>query len=249
MTKINSSKVDSKIQEKLSAFPEPRFLHSRDSKFKLLFGSVFPSGPLLLLIAYMGRAGKASLWPLAFAMIIFAGWALFVGIAHKSISEEEFSILSAEEKMNRLYYESMWWRIFQGGYALIVSGALVWGIVEIIIRFEFLIILPIFLGLYFLFLFLCFFKQKWIAKVYSEGAERPSWVKTLIAVSFGIIGGMPILGGVARMVQVSRGIEATQHIFMPILVVTFLILAGALVVLGTIAFLIAQAQYQKWQKL
>lgn len=243
-----NKKEKEKIQERLAAFPEPRFLHSPQSKVEILLVTSLLGGPFVLLLAYMGRAGRISPEPLFAALAIILSWAIFIGIAHRSISEEAFLALSSDEQMHRLFYESFWWRFYQGGYAIITSAALVWGVAEIMIRFEFTTLLPFFLGTYFLLLLFCLIKHQWIARIYAEGNKKHKWLKPLVIITFGMIGLMPILGGVARTFQVSIGNEATQQLFGPIIAVGILVLATAILLLGILAFLIAHAQYQAWKQ-
>lgn len=53
-----NKKEKEKIQERLAAFPEPRFLHSPQSKVEILLVTSLLGGPFVLLLAYMGRAGR-----------------------------------------------------------------------------------------------------------------------------------------------------------------------------------------------
>ncbi|MCP4418805.1 MAG: hypothetical protein GY805_19490 [Chloroflexi bacterium] len=236
-----------KIQERLSINPEPRFLHSTQSKPEILLVTSLLGGPFLLLFALMGRSGRTSLWPLGIVIAVFAGWAFFIGIGHRSISEDDYFALPQDEKIHRLFYESMWWRLYQGGFALLASGAVIWGAMEIMIRFDFLTLLPLFLGSYLLLLILCFYKHQWIAKVYTEGAKKHKWLKPLVTITFGTIGLMPIVGGVGRMIQVSEGREAAKQFLTPVVAFSLWTLATTLVVLSVVAFLIAHAQYKKWK--
>ncbi|MCB9009618.1 MAG: hypothetical protein H6656_20005 [Ardenticatenaceae bacterium] len=236
------------IQERLASYLEPRFLYSIRAKIETLLVTAVLGGPLILLFAYMGRAGRTTLWPLFAVLGSMICWALFIGIAHRSISEETFLALSSDERMHRLFYESFWWRLYQGGSAIIISAVIVWGVAEIMIRFEFTSLLLFFLGAYFLFLLFCLIKHRWIAKIFAEGNEKHKWLKPLITITFGIAGIMPILGGIARTFQVSMGIEATQQLFAPILTASMLLLASTILILGVLAFLIAHAQYQSWKQ-
>lgn len=194
----------------------------------------------------MGRSGRTSLWPLLVASVINAGWVIFVSIGHRSISEADYLALLPGERVRRLYYESMWWRLYQGGLGIYVSGAIVWGVVEISVRFSFFAVLPWLLGSYLLCLVFCFYKRWWIAQVFTEGAKKHKWFRPLVTITFGVIGLIPILGGVARMVQVSEGEEAVQQILFPVFAASLWVLAITTLVLSVIAFLIAYAQYQQW---
>jgi hypothetical protein len=193
---------------------------------------------------------------IVFAMLLNIVWALIIALGHRSIAWEEFKNLSYMRQQQRLYYESMWLRVYQAGYAIFASGAFLWGMVNMGRAaerkgwIEWGSWLEVFLvGSYVAIIIFLVWRRLWLMKVAVEGVRVHRWLAGVIVVVYGIAAGAQFLLPAGRLLEVMGGKEYAVRIVGPLMLSGLWMLTLAIGVAGVLWLLAAHLQHQAWRAL
>jgi len=237
---------EQEIEEQLSIGYDPGFFYGKKTD-SLFFGPLFPSMPLALALFARWRRG-AALWPLWIPLALNVLWALFVAIAHRARSKDDYETLPKEEQMRRWYYDSSWLQIYKSGSMFSFSIASIWAALEFGFTYGYsVLVLAALLVLYVAGAFYLSIRHRWVAKVAMEGPTEHRWLVPLGTLVFGMLAVAPMLGSIGRMIQVSSGLILAQQIMLPVMISLLWMLGMVTFVYGLVSLLIARAQRRVWK--
>lgn len=252
---VRQQMANERIRQQMAFKRDLRFLHGK--KQQILFWGGLLGGPFALSFVWISRlAMKVPIWPIVLAMLLNAAWALIIALGHRSIAWEEFKNLPYTRQQQRLYYESMWLRMYQAGYAVFASVALLWGMVSMgrsaerkgwigwDNRLEVLLV-----GSYVVIIIFLLWRRLWLMKVAVEGTRVHRWLTGVIVIVYGIAAGAQFLFPTSRLLEVMGGKEYSIRIVGPLALSGLWVLTLAIGVAGVLWLLAARLQYQAWRTL
>ena len=238
--------TEQEIEEQLSIWYDARFFYGKKAEI-LLLGPLAASVPLLFVLFARWRR-EAILLPLWIPLALSLLCALFVAVAHRSRSTDDYEFLSKEEQMRRWYYDSFWLRAYQSSVALTISMTSVWAALELGLTYGYsVLVLGALLAFYVAGVLYLSVRYRWVAKVAMEGPTEHPWLVPISALVFGILAVAPMLGSIGRMIQVSSGLVTAQQIMLPVVVSLLWMLGMVTFVYALVWLLIARAQRRVWR--
>ncbi len=239
------SNAENEIQKQLVVRYDPGFLFEKTSR-------IFAGYLALLLFSafvFMGRQlSEKSLWPLLLLILGGCFWGMYISISHKSIPEKVFFNLSTQERDSRIVYDSMWTRTYQAGIGFLVSGLLIWGMIEIGLSQNLFSTLKILVAVYIIFILFCIVRVQSLTKLAVEGPRKHKWLAVIFASFFIFVSVIQALPGLTNVVRVQSGQSALEIFILP-LMTALTIFASFIFLISQFAANIAKVQYVEWKKL
>ena len=232
---------EQEIEEQLSIRYDPRFFYGKKAEI-LLVAPLGASMPLALALFARWRR-DAALWPIWIPLALNVLWALFVAIAHRSSSKDDYESLPKEEQMRRWYYDSFWLEFYKSIGVFSFSVASIWAALEFGFTYGYsVLVLAALLALYVAGAFYLSIRYRWVAKVAMEGPTEHPWLIPVATLVFGMLAVAPMLGSIGRMIQVSSGLILAQQIMLPVMISFLWMLGMVTFVYALVSLLIARAQ-------
>lgn len=237
-----------KMREQLSIRYSLRIPLTTARKQEFLIWPSLVGVPLILFLPILVRSSRGlSLAPVLIFMALGVLWQLIFYLSHKITSFKKFQEMPIDEKHLCLLYDSFWHDLMRSGFGLYTFVALVWGLIEFGLGEGQITVLVILLLISAAFVGFCFIRREWIVEIAVDGLRKHKRVRDVIAVVMGFIAGLPLLGGIVRMTQVTIGHSGLVAI-VPFFLFSGIILALAVFTMSFLGFMITYAHYCQWRK-
>lgn len=164
---------------------------------------------------------------------------------HHITEFKTFKQMSEEQQQECLFYDSFWRNLVRSGMGAYMGIGMFWGVLEMGFEQGFFTFTSILIVTFIIFVTVCLIKWQWIVQVANDGLKKHTYVRYLVVIVFGLIGGLPLLPGMASMVRVTQGQDGLNAM-VPFIMTALLIIAMVTFVLTLLGFIRAFAQYTQW---
>jgi len=208
--------------------------------------------PLTLLITFGSRNVRdSSFLPVFVVMVIGQIWMLLILIGHHSISQEDFYALTPENQQKHRLYDAFWDGLTRSGFGMYTAMALVWGLIELGISQDQLIVSLVLVGIDVVLAIGLLIKHDWLALVLVEGLKKHNVANRIWSGILGILFVLMVVGwGMGSVARVTtRIVPESRDMVISLIMVGFNIVFVFVFVYSLSGLVIVKAYYHQYNYL